>query len=109
MEQVSDVVYKDLYGRLSAFLQKLYESAQQSEASIRRELHHSQQSRSEVAQSKVPQLERLVENREMIVCLLELILRREYKEELISHLPEEDRAWFEAVFRSPEGTRYANN
>ena len=109
MDTVQDITYRDLYGRLTAFIQKFYESAQQTESSIRRELHHVETSRSEVAQKKRPQLESLLREREIVVLILELILRKTLKEERISKLPEEHRDFFEGIFGSPEWQKYANS
>lgn len=107
MDQVTpDSTYKDLYGRLTAFLQKLYESAQKSEASIIRELNYAEKSETDVARAKAEALRSLLAQREIVTTLLELLLRKTLKEERVSRLAETDRALFEAIYSSPEGERF---
>lgn len=94
-------------GRLSAFLTRIYESALKEEASLIRQLHSVQTSRSETAKEQIPQLESLLVAREAIVTVLELILQKQLKEERLARMPEELRDYFEAQFLSPEGKAYA--
>lgn len=104
-----EATYKDLYGQLTAFIQKLYAEAQGSEASIKRSLHYAETSKSESSSAQVPQLQSMLAQREVICTLLELLLRKSLKQERLAKIPDDLRDLFEAAYSSPEGVNFNVN
>jgi hypothetical protein len=94
------------YGRLTAFMSRLYLDCIAAEGSLTRQLASCERSRAEVALAKVPQLQSLLDVNQAMTCGLELLLQKTLKEERLLRLSDELRVWFEAVYSSAEGEQH---